>query len=170
MSTPVGIPARLSSATASMRFRGCGVWGSLARQGFGSSDGIDRFAEVGICLNNSMSLSNSGDFVNTERASRVTQCLPDPRHQLVFVLHPLIRVGVGADGDVLVRPPRPQELDARELRRVDLHDDLALEVPAGVEVEVGVGRPGEAADACMAQPLYGLMVQRNGIRDAPARD
>ena len=42
--TPVGMPARLSSATASSRARGFGVCGSLARHAFSSSVGIDRFA------------------------------------------------------------------------------------------------------------------------------
>ena len=65
--TPVGMPARLSSATASMRLRGCGVCGSLARQAFSSSVGIDRLAaKLGICLNSSMSRSSSGDLVSTE--------------------------------------------------------------------------------------------------------
>ena len=42
--TPVGIPARLSSATASSRARGCGVCGSVARHAFSSSVGTDRHA------------------------------------------------------------------------------------------------------------------------------
>ena len=42
--TPVGIPARLSSATASRRAFGLGVWGSVARHAFSSSVGIERFA------------------------------------------------------------------------------------------------------------------------------
>ena len=42
-----------------------------------------------------------------------------------------------------------------------------LEVPAGVEVEVGVGGAGEAIICTQwRHPLYGLIVQRNGIRDA----
>src|SRR4051795_8784049 len=45
---PVGIPARLSSPTASSRARGCGVCGSVARHAFSSSVGTDRFAVIGI--------------------------------------------------------------------------------------------------------------------------
>ena len=70
ISTPVGIPARLSSATASIRLRGCGVCGSLARHAFSSSVGIDRLAAnpatSWICLISSMSRSSSGDFVSTD--------------------------------------------------------------------------------------------------------
>ncbi len=43
-STPTGIPASLSSAIASIRLRGCGVAGSVARQAFSSSVGIERLA------------------------------------------------------------------------------------------------------------------------------
>ena len=78
--TPVGMPARLSSATASIRLRGCGVCGSLARQAFSSRVGIERFAaKLGICLNSSMSRSSSGDFVSTElgvRESRMASQTP----------------------------------------------------------------------------------------------
>ena len=41
---PVRIPARLSSATASSRARGCGVCGSVARHAFSSSVGTDSAA------------------------------------------------------------------------------------------------------------------------------
>ena len=67
---PVGMPGRLSSATASIRARGCGVCGSVARHAFSSSVGIDRFAVTrarsAISRNRSMSRSSSGDFVSTE--------------------------------------------------------------------------------------------------------
>ena len=81
--TPVGMPARFSSATASIRLRGCGVCGSLARHAFSSSVGIDRFAAnpatSWICLNSSMSRSSSGDFVSTDhgvRESRIASQMP----------------------------------------------------------------------------------------------
>ena len=70
-STPVGMPARLSSATASIRLRGWGVCGSLARQAFSSSVGIERLAaKSGICLKSSMSRRSSGDLVSTEQGVR----------------------------------------------------------------------------------------------------
>ena len=170
--TPVGMPARLSSATASSRARGLGVCGSLARQAFSSSVGTERFAltsvTAAISCSRSRSRSSSGDFVSTEHGlARVAQRLPDPGHQLVAPLDPLVRVGVGAQRDVLALPRRPRQLGAQHLRHVDLDDDLALEVAAGVEVEVGVGGASEAVCARMgAAPDRRLIVQRNGIRDA----
>ena len=81
--TPVGIPARLSSATASIRLRGCGVCGSLARHAFSSRVGMERFAAnpatSWISLNSSMSRSSSGDFVSTDdgvRESRMASQMP----------------------------------------------------------------------------------------------
>ena len=68
--TPVGIPARFSSATASRRARGLGVCGSVARHAFSSSVGIDRQALNCVrCASSrisSISRSNSGDLVSTE--------------------------------------------------------------------------------------------------------
>jgi len=55
----------------------------------------------------------------------------------------LVRVSVRAKRDVLSLPRRPGQLGTKQLWSVDLDDDLALEVPAGVEVEVRVGRTGE---------------------------
>ena len=70
ISTPVGIPARLSSATASSRARGFGVCGSVARQAFSSSVGIDRHALMlvrsAISSISGRSRSSSGDLVSTE--------------------------------------------------------------------------------------------------------
>ena len=82
-STPFGIPLRTSSATASTRFRGCGVCGSVARQAFSSSVGIDRFALNSVrsasSQNRSRSRSSSGDLVNTEHGlekSRIASQTP----------------------------------------------------------------------------------------------
>ena len=81
--TPHGIPWRLSSATASMRLRGCGVCGSLERQAFSSSVGIERFAAnpaaSWICFISSTSRNNSGDLVSTEEGvceSRIASQIP----------------------------------------------------------------------------------------------
>jgi hypothetical protein len=68
----------------------------------------------------------------------------------------LIRVGVRAHRDVLALPRRPRQLDAQHLRSVDLDDDLALEVAAGVEVEVGVRWAGEAVKATMTAAPVGI--------------
>jgi hypothetical protein len=68
---------------------------------------------------------------------------------------------------VLPLPRGSSELSPDQLGRVYLDDDLALEVLAGVEVEVGMRRAGEAVglEQAWLQPRYGLIVQRNGIRE-----
>ena len=80
---PVGIPRRLSSATASSRARGFGVCGSVARHAFSSSVGTDRHALT--CVRSatwhsrSASRSTSGDFVRIEHGfakSRIASQIP----------------------------------------------------------------------------------------------
>ena len=67
---------------------------------------------------------------------------------------------------MLAAPRWSRELGADELGRVHLDDDLALEVLAGVQVEICVSRAGEAVgEQAWVQPRYGLIVQRNGIRE-----
>ncbi len=80
---PVGIPARLSSATASSRARGFGVCGSVARQAFSSSVGTERQAltsvTAAISFSRSRSRSTSGDLVRIEhglRESRIASQIP----------------------------------------------------------------------------------------------
>ena len=61
------MPWRLSSATASIRLRGCGVCGSVDRHSFSSSVGIDRLALMfGTRFISSTSRSSSGDFDSTD--------------------------------------------------------------------------------------------------------
>ena len=83
MRMPVGMPARLSSATASSRARGCGVRGSLARQAFSSSVGTEKQAltsvRAAISRSRSTSRSTSGDLVRIEHglaASRSASQMP----------------------------------------------------------------------------------------------
>ena len=45
---------------------------------------------------------------------------------------------------MLAFPRRPRELEPQQLGRIDLDDDLALEITVGVKVQVFVRRPGEA--------------------------
>ena len=71
----------------------------------------------------------------------------DPGHEAVASLCPLIGIGVRAQCDMLVGPFRPRQLRGEHLGDVDLDDDLAIEVGAGVEVEVAMGAAGEAVDA-----------------------
>ena len=170
--TPTGIPARRSSATASIRLRGCG------RVRLGLPPGLllqGRDREVGDELGPLADLLHQLDVAQQQRrlgqhrarVGEVAHRLPDPLHQPVAPLDPLVRVGVGTERDVLALPGRPAQLGADDLGHVDLDDDLALEVLARVEVQVGVGRAGEAVDKTHAwvQPRYGLIVQRNGILD-----
>ena len=82
-----------------------------------------------------------------DRRPRLLQRLDDLRHEPVAPLDPLVRIGVGPDRHQLPLPARPRQLPPQHLRRVDLDDDLALEVAAGVEAEVGVGATGEAVVA-----------------------
>lgn len=66
----MGIPRRLSSATASIRARGLGVCGSVARHARSSHVGIDRSACTGArtaaATMTSASRRTSGDFVSTD--------------------------------------------------------------------------------------------------------
>ena len=97
---------------------------------------------------------------------RVAQRLPDPAHQLVAALDPLVRVGVRPQRDVLALPRRPRELRPQHLGHVDLDDDLLLEVPPGVEVEVLVRR---AREAVVADDSVGDEVAGSG-RDVVERE
>ena len=83
ISTPVSIPARVSSPTASSRARGFGVCGSVARHARSSSVGTDTAAlkasARGDLAHQLESRSSSGDFVSTEHglaASRRASQMP----------------------------------------------------------------------------------------------
>ena len=99
----------------------------------------------------------------------VDQRFEDAAHQAVSPLHALVRVGIGAHRDVVALPPLGGELATKDLGRVDLDHDLGLEVPAGVHVQVRVGRPSEAVAASMAATPIGVdrVVERHlrGGRD-----
>ena len=151
---PVGMPIRLSSATASSRARGCGVCGSVARHAFSSSVGTDRHALTRRPLGDlqqQVLVAQQQRRLREDRARvrEVPHRLPDPAHQLVAPLDPLVRVGVRPERDVLARPRRPRQLDPQHLGHVDLDHDLLLEVAAGVEVEVLVRGAREAVKARM---------------------
>ena len=151
-STLVGMPARASSATASSRAAGCGVCGSVARHARSSSVGTDSAAlkrPSAASSREQRQVAQQQRRLRQHRARRAVleQRAPDARHQAVARLDPLVGVGVRAERDVLARPGRPRELARQHLRRVDLDDDLALEVAAGVEVEIAVRRAREAVDA-----------------------
>jgi hypothetical protein len=66
---------------------------------------------------------------------------------------------------VLALPRRPPELLANQLRRVDLDDDLVVEIPVRVEVEKAVSRPGKTKFAGMTASA----VRVNGVAERHAR-
>ena len=149
------MPRRRSSATASRRAAGLGVCGSVARQASSSRVGTERLTETGsrFAIRSKISTSRiaSGDLVRTETGvSRLLQRREDLRHHPVAALDPLVGIGVRPQRHQLPLPARPRQLRPQQLRHVDLDDDLALEVPAGIEVEIGVGASGEAENAGMS--------------------
>ena len=87
----MGMPARLSSATASSRARGLGVCGSVARQASSSSVGS---AEVGADRGDLGDLKQKVEIAQQQRRLRehragvgeIPERLPDPPHQLVAAL------------------------------------------------------------------------------------
>ncbi|MGH9111685.1 MAG: hypothetical protein ACRDZN_05215, partial [Acidimicrobiales bacterium] len=85
-----------------------------------------------------------------ERVGPFCQHLDDAPGQPVLALGTLVGVGVGAHGDELAGPSPRVEVVAQGRHGVDLDHDLPLEVAIGVEVEVRVGRPGEAVNTRMA--------------------
>jgi hypothetical protein len=78
--------------------------------------------------------------------AEVAHRLPDPLHQAIAALDPLVGIGVRPEGDVVALPGGTAQLGPHELRHVHLDDDLALEVLACVQVEVGMRGAGEAVD------------------------
>ena len=80
-----------------------------------------------------------------ERCAGAGQRGDDAGHQPVTSLHPLVGIGVGTQRDGFTGPAGRRQLPLQHPRDVDLDDDLAVEVGTRIEVEVGVGTPGEAA-------------------------
>ena len=149
-STPVGIPLRTSSATASIRLRGWGV--RLGRPPRFLLERRDR--QVRVELGPLDQLAEQVEIAKQERrlgqhrarVGEVAHRLPDAAGEPIAALDPLVRVRVGAERDVIALPRRPPQLGAQHLGHVDLDHDLAIEVVAGVQVEVGVGGASEAVD------------------------
>jgi hypothetical protein len=85
-----------------------------------------------------------------ERRGAAGQRVDDAGHEPVAALGALVRVGVGAHRHVLVAPLGRAQLAGEHLGRVDLDDDLAVEILPGVQVQVGVAVAGEAVGARVA--------------------
>ncbi len=155
MRTPESMPRRRSSATASRRAAGLGVCGSVARQASSSRVGTERLTETGSLLRHPLEdlhVAHRQRRLGQDRDRRLRrlQRREDLRHHPVAALDPLVGVGVRPQRHQLPLPARPRQLGPQQLRDVDLDDDLALEVTARVEVEIGVRPPGEAIDTSMA--------------------
>ena len=133
-STPHGMPASFSRATASTRGAGMG----RARLGEAPDllvERADRQAGVHASCAPAAATSRSrsrrmrrGLGEDGERVGGLGQHADDALREVVLALGPLVRVGVGAHGDGVARPPRRRQLGPQALDGVDLHHDLALEV------------------------------------------
>ena len=159
--TEHGTPASFNAATASRRARGCGVPGSVRRQASSSTVPIENAVDTSATsraryqeLDVPQDQRALGE--DRERVPALREDLDDPRHQAVAALRALVGVGGGPHGDVLSLPARRRQLAPQDVGRVHLHDDLRLEVAAGVHVEIGVGRPGEAVDARVRAAAVGV--------------
>ena len=93
-----------------------------------------------------------------DREGRVAlgQRRDDAGHQPVSALGPLVGVGVRTHRDVLALPALTPQFSSQHLGHVDLDDDLGVEVAPGVELQVGVGAPGEAVDAAVGTAAIGV--------------
>ena len=99
----------------------------------------------------------SVDLVRIENGiAGFAERLDDPAREVIPALGALVRIGVGAHGDVLAVPTGGSQLGPHPLDGVDLHHELALEVLADAEPEVLVGGPGEAVGAGVAAPPVGV--------------
>ena len=91
----------------------------------------------------------------------------DAGHQPVAALGPLIGIRVGAERDGVAPAMSPAEFLREDVHDIDLDHDLAVEVVAGIEVEIfWVPRAKQYEQACV-QPRYGFTVQSKGIAEAP---
>ncbi len=91
-----------------------------------------------------------------EGVAGVAQGGEDPRHEPVTTFGPLVGIDVRAHRHVFAAPAGRGELRAQPLGDVDLDDDLGVEVAPGVEIEVGMGAPGEAVPAGVGTATVGV--------------
>src|SRR5689334_14583110 len=68
----------------------------------------------------------------------------------------LIRVGIGAHRDWAAFVPGAGQSRMEQLRRLGFHEQTGLEIHAGRQVVIGVGRPREAIDAAMLATSIGV--------------
>jgi hypothetical protein len=82
-----------------------------------------------------------------EGRARLGQGADDSGHQAITPLRPLVGIGIGAQGDVLVLPRGPGQLLAQDADEVRLDDYLRVEVTPGVELQPFMRAPSEAVMA-----------------------
>ena len=80
----------------------------------------------------------------------------DAAHQAVPTFDPLVGVRPRPHRDVFPLPPPRCELASKDLRCIDLHHDLRLEVAAGIHIQIGVGRSREAVHARVGAASVGV--------------
>src|SRR3546814_6468389 len=90
------------------------------------------------------------------RSAAVGQHLHAGARHLPFGLDLLERVGVGAKGDWANVIALFRKLLFQQLRRVWLGEQLRLEINAGRQVVIGMGRPCKAVDAAMLAAAIGV--------------
>ena len=91
-----------------------------------------------------------------ERCAEIGQGADDARHQRIPSLGPLVRIGIGAQGDGLPRPGRTAQFTAQHLGDVGLDHHLGVEVATAVELQVLVGGPGETVPARVRTPAVAV--------------
>ena len=127
--TPALTPASTSSRTARSRCSGCAVPGSSVPPRVfvdGRHAHVDRACARRARAPSSTSLSRTtiGPFVMRPNGVRPRASASiDRARQLVVPFDRLIRIGRGAERDLLARPRRPIELAREHLDEVLLHED-----------------------------------------------
>ena len=156
-----GVAARGSITRASLRSSVVTESATLARPSFAMAERM------------SMSRVTSADLVTiADGMAEFPQHFQDRTHDAVFALDRLIGIGVGADRHHRRAVARLAQLGFQQLRRVRLEQKLRLEIEAGRQAEIGVGRPRETIDAAMLAAAIGIdrAVERDVGRAVPRDD
>ena len=158
--TPVGMPALPRAAIASSRRCGAEARGSIARARSLSSVVIETktSARLRLAMSPRMSMSRVMSALGDDAHGIVelAQHTEDLAGDLQLALDRLVGIGVGAHGDHVGAVFRRGELRREQLGGVGLEQDLGLEIEAGREAEIGVGRPREAVDAAVLAAAIGI--------------
>ena len=122
ISTPALTPASRSCRTARSRWSGCAVPGSSARQASSSTVGTlmqtVQPAPASMLREQSASRTTIGPLVTSPTGVRpASSASSEPARELVVPLDRLIRIGRGAERDLLARPRRLVELARAAPRR-----------------------------------------------------